>query len=155
MQSDEHESKILIEIAENFKGLKINRRKIKALVMAIAGRFSMSEGQISIAIVDDEQIVKVNEQFLNHDYVTDVISFDLSDADGQAQFELVVNGQMAQRQSQERGHEPTTELALYITHGLLHNLGFDDSDAAHAKQMHRMEDEILMSLGYGRVYGSK
>ena len=44
------------------------------------------------------------------------------------------------------------ELALYITHGLLHNLGFDDSTEMQAKKMHDTEDEILRQSGFGLVY---
>ncbi len=43
-------------------------------------------------------------------------------------------------------------MALYITHGLLHNLGFDDADPEQARRMHAAEDEILQDFGYGLVY---
>ncbi len=59
---------------------------------------------------------------------------------------------MALRQADLRGHSSQAELALYITHGLLHNLGFDDSTEDKAKKMHDMEDKILQQLGYGLVY---
>ena len=67
-------------------------------------------------------------------------------------FELVVNGEMAVRQAKQRGHSGEAELALYVTHGLLHNLGFDDSTKKKAQKMHRAEDEILQQFGYGLVY---
>ena len=69
-------------------------------------------------------------------------------------FELVVNGEMAVRQAKLRGHSGEAELALYVTHGLLHNLGFDDSTQNRAKKMHDTEDEILEQVGYGAVYNS-
>jgi len=56
------------------------------------------------------------------------------------------------REAARRGHSAEAELALYVTHGLLHNLGFNDATAAQARKMHRMEDEILQHLGYGFVY---
>jgi len=49
-------------------------------------------------------------------------------------FELVVNGEMAVRQALLRKHSSQAELALYITHGLLHNLGFDDAAEDQAKK---------------------
>jgi probable rRNA maturation factor len=148
---------ITIELAQNFKGIKVNSRKIRELVRAICKRFELSRATISIAIVDDDQIIRVNRQFLNHDHPTDVISFDLSDQQMSPEvvFELVVNGQLAIRQAKVRGHDSLSELALYITHGLLHNLGYNDAQAKDAKKMHQMEDEILTSLGFGQVYGPK
>ena len=59
---------------------------------------------------------------------------------------------MAVRQASLRGHSSEAELALYITHGLLHKLGFDDSTKGRAKKMHDIENEILQQLGYGLVY---
>jgi probable rRNA maturation factor len=59
---------------------------------------------------------------------------------------------MAVRQANLRGHTSEAELALYITHGLLHNLGFDDSAENQARKMHETEDEILQEFGYGMVY---
>ena len=59
---------------------------------------------------------------------------------------------MAVRQANQRGHSSEAELALYITHGLLHNLGFDDSTKKQARKMHETEDKILQEFGYGIVY---
>jgi len=61
---------------------------------------------------------------------------------------------MAVRQAKQRGHSTEAELALYVTHGLLHNLGFDDATQSGAKKIHEEEDKILQQLGYGLVYNS-
>ena len=110
---------------------------------------------VSIAIVDDAEIRKLNSRFLNRKSTTDCLSFGLSDNHGLRSpglFELIVNGEMAVRQANSRGHSSEAELALYITHGLLHNLGFDDATDCKAKKMHDIEDKILQQLGYGLVY---
>ncbi|RKY23526.1 MAG: rRNA maturation RNase YbeY, partial [Planctomycetota bacterium] len=70
-------------------------------------------------------------------------------------FELVLNGELAVKQANLRDHSAEAELALYITHGLLHNLGFDDDTEARAKEMHDAEDEILQQLDYGPVYNTQ
>jgi probable rRNA maturation factor len=67
----------------------------------------------------------------------------------------VVNGEKAKSQAARRGHCAQAELALYITHGLLHNLGFDDLLPKKANEMHRLEDEILQQQGFGLVYDKK
>jgi probable rRNA maturation factor len=62
---------------------------------------------------------------------------------------------MAARQARQRGHSTEAELALYVTHGLLHNLGYDDGNDEQARQMHLKEDEILQRHGFGQVYDTK
>ncbi len=129
MDTAEQDQDIVVQIAKKFDSIDICLPRLKKLVKAICDRFKLSEATISIAIVDDAQIRKVNKQFLNRDSTTDCLSFDLSDDDTNApkSFELVVNAEMAVKEAKSRDHSSEAELALYITHGLLHNLGFDDS----------------------------
>ena len=158
MASRKKDQKIKVQTANNFPGFKISPSKIKKLIETVFDHLpeaKTSKTIISIAIVDDAEIRKLNRKFLNRRSNTDCLSFDLSDTQEPTSpktFELIVNGQMAVRQANLRGHSPQAELALYITHGLLHNLGFDDSSESKAKKMHLMEDKILQQLGYGLVY---
>lgn len=155
MASPKKDQEIVVQIANNFAGIDAPPSKIKKLVQAVFDRFGLSKATVSIAIVDDAEIRKLNSRFLNRKSNTDCLSFDLSDTQGQQSlrlFELIVNGEMAVRQANQRGHSSEAELALYITHGLLHNLGFDDSTESKARKMHLMEDNILQQLGYGLVY---
>jgi len=164
MTSDEQDSDIDIQIARNFKDIDMPLSKVRRL-LSTALRFDVSKRctagyAVDIAIVDDDQIRQLNKRFKNKNRTTDCLSFDLSDDDsGQDAgdnapriLELIVNGQMAARQAKLRGHRPEAELALYITHGLLHCIGFDDATQAQARRMHEAEDEILQQLGYGLVY---
>jgi len=162
MDTKKHEQDIVIQIAKNFKDIDLCLPKLKKLVKAICDRFKLSKATVSIAIVDDPQIRKVNKQFLNRSFSTDCLSFDLSDdkstaghrlpSENRKSFELVVNAEMAVKEANLRGHSSEAELALYITHGLLHNLGFDDSSQDQAQKMHDTEDEILQQQGFGLVY---
>ena len=149
-------AEVAVQIAKEFKNIDVCLPRLEKLVRAICKRFKLSKATISIAIVDDAQIRKVNKQFLNRDSTTDCLSFDLSDDDTNApkSFELVVNAEMAVKEANSRNHSSEAELALYITHGLLHNLGFDDSSKDRLRKMHDTEDEILKQQGYGLVYSS-
>ncbi len=144
---------IEVQIAKNFKDIDFDTDKLSQLVKAVCTRFDLAEATVSIAVVDDEEITKHNARFLDHNFTTDCISFDLSDDTAPAKlFELIVNGQMAARQAAHRSHSPQAELALYITHGLLHNFGFHDQEPETAKKMHETEDKILEQQGFGMVY---
>ena len=135
--------------------LDVDFDKFRELTYQICTQFTIGRATISIAIVDDDAISKVNSEFLNRDTRTDVISFDLSDEGSEHRvFELVVNADKAARESAKRKHSIEAELALYITHGMLHNLGLGDEDSARADEMHTAEDKILQQAGFGTVYNS-
>jgi len=164
MGAEEQDQGIVVQITQSFKGINVDLSKLKKLAKAICNRFIECERgpakirntryEISIAIVDDAEIRRVNKQFLNHNCPTDCLSFDLSDDDTRRlkSFELIVNAEMAVKEANLRGHSSEAELALYITHGLLHNFGFDDSQQDQAQKMHDTEDEILQQQGFGLVY---
>ena len=159
MASSRENQDIVIQIIKNFKGINISGLKIKKLTKSLCKRFAGqkpadTKHKISITIVGDDEIRDLNRQFLKSKAVTDCLSFDLSDDEGPKIFDLIVNGEMAVRQANLRGHSNQAELALYITHGLLHQLGFDDSVKSRARKMHETEDEILQEFGYGPVYNT-
>lgn len=149
---------IAVHITKRCQTAPADESKLKKLARAVCKRFGISQAAVSIGIVDDAEMRGLNKQFLNRDANTDCLSFDLSDEAGPAEprvFDLIVNGELAGREAAQRGHGTEAELALYITHGLLHNLGFDDATPEQAHRMHRMEDEILQQLGYGLVYNTE
>ena len=131
--------------------------KLRSLVRTVCKRFRVSRAEIGIAIVDDARMRGLNRRHLNRRGSTDCLSFDLSEEADRTKprvFDIIVNGELAMREAARRGHSAEAELALYVVHGLLHQLGFDDAAAPQAERMHAMEDEILRDLGYGSVYNA-
>jgi probable rRNA maturation factor len=127
--------------------------KFERLIQGICEAFEIDNAAIDVSIVDDGGMIEVHRHFLQTDDTTDVISFDLSDElEPGRTFQLVVNADMAARQAAKRGHTTEAELALYITHGMLHNAGFDDIDEALAQKMHETEDMLLQQHGFGITY---
>jgi probable rRNA maturation factor len=145
---------VTVQITKNCKATGLSSTKLASLVKLVCRRFNVSNAAVSIAVVGDATIRRLNKQFLNRRRSTDCLSFDLSDDDTKAQksFDIVVNAERADRYARIRGHSVRAELALYVTHGLLHNLGFDDSTPARAAKMHKMEDNILRQARFGAVY---
>jgi probable rRNA maturation factor len=147
---------VIVHITRDFKNVRCPRRKLIKLVRVICERFRLNCATVSIAIVGNRGIRKINIKFLGHRNFTDCIAFDLSESKNSPRlFELVVNGERAKTQAAKRGHLPQAELALYVAHGLLHNLGFDDLTPKKAKIMHLLEDEILQQQGFGLVFDKK
>ncbi|MCJ7728966.1 MAG: rRNA maturation RNase YbeY [Sedimentisphaerales bacterium] len=147
---------IVVHITRDFKSIVCPQQKLRKLVQAVCNRFGLANATVSIAIVGNKRISKLNSRFLNCKTVTDCLAFDLSEhRSNHSWFELVVNGEKATSEAVKRGHCAQAELALYVTHGLLHNLGLDDLLPPQAKEMHRLEDEILQQQGFGSVYDKK
>lgn len=152
-EMDNENPDISIQISCSVETAETYLDKFKSLASDILAQFEIAMADLSIAIVDDAGIIGINQRFLDRDTATDVISFDLTDPDEDRRtFDIVINADQAKRQSELRGHSLEAELALYITHGLLHNLGFDDQSEELATQMHKKEDEILQNAGYGVIY---
>lgn len=144
--------KIIIQI----DSLSADIGKLHAAAEAVLRRFRAASANATITVVDDVQMRKVHYRFMKKRSATDVVSFDLTDAfERQRVFEVVVNAERAARQARRRGHSTEAELSLYIVHGLLHHLGFDDGSDEQAEKMHRTEDAILTKLGYGSIYFGK
>lgn len=141
-----------IQFSLIYKPEWLETEPLKKLLNHICAEFSLCNAEISITAVDDNKIMEINKQFLSKDAVTDVISFDLSDENGPPAFEIIVNTQLAERTAEQQNHAPLAELALYICHGMLHNLGYDDLEASDAEKMHQVEDRLLNICGFGAVY---
>jgi len=154
MNTAKHQQSIVVHITKSSDQVTFDLAELEELVKSVCHRFNVFRAIISIVIVDDAEIRRINKRYLNCNRSTDVISFDLSeeDEDSEKVFDLIVNAEMACSEARRRGHPHRSELALYVTHGLLHNLGFDDSTAEQAEKMHETEDDILRQQGFGSVY---
>jgi probable rRNA maturation factor len=115
----------------------------------------------SLTFVDDQAMRAFNRQFRGIDKPTDVLSFSQLEGEDFPSFEdhvvlgdVVIAVPMAKRQAEERGHALEAEIALLITHGLLHLLGEDHDEPARKAQMWEIQDRILVGLGHSvKNYG--
>jgi len=124
--------------------------KVRKAIRTALGRHGVVGARISVALVNDAMMAKLNRKHLGHNGATDVLSFDLCDAANEEPAidgEIVMSVDMAVKQARKRGHTVEAELALYAVHGTLHLLGYDDRRKADAARMHAMEYEILSSIG--------
>ena len=135
--------------------LKISRKKFKDLLARAAALINLkvsSTQKISVAFVSLSKIAKINEEFVGHKGITDVISFDyrntdtLHDSDAVIA-ELIVSYEKAFLESQKRENTSfAKELTLYIIHGLLHIHGFDDLTPEKRRKMRMAERKVMSAL---------
>ena len=112
--------------------------------------------EISLTLVDDEEIARINEEFRGLAKPTDVLSFPMFEAaeplhPGSSLGDLVISVDTMRRQAEEYGHSLRREMCFLFVHGLLHLLGYDHeiSEAEEFLQFGRQE-EILTELGITR-----
>jgi probable rRNA maturation factor len=139
---------IKVAIASPQKRIAIDRAGLRRLVRTVLQGEAVHDAEISLALVDNPTIHRLNWQFLQHDEPTDVLSFPLNEPGAKCLAgEVVVGAEVAQKQAAERGHAVEAELALYVIHGLLHLCGYDDHTDRGAKQMRQRERHYLRELG--------
>lgn len=128
------------------------------LRVAIAAEEPAS-AEIAVVLVDDAEIHRLNREFLNHDWPTDVITFfdempeesrDFGEIRGRGRSiagELVLSVETAGREAARQGWGIDDELLLYSVHGWLHLCGYDDLSDDERPHMRRREREVLGLFG--------
>ena len=133
-----------IEIADQ-QSAEFDADPLIAAIQMIADDHEIRRSEISVAIVDDPTIRKLNQQYLQHDYETDVISFvlDWNEDTGSLSGQLIVSTDTAATLADDVGSTMQEELLLYVIHGMLHLVGYDDKQPAAALEMRAAEKEYL------------
>ncbi len=103
-------------------------------------------GNISIVFCSDNYILDINQRFLQHDYFTDIITFDYCEGD-RLSGDLFISVDSVRENSIEYGTEFSDELNRVIVHGLLHLVGYDDHTPEQTAVMREKEDFYLAARG--------
>ena len=139
-------AEISIEIANEQTCLPLDRQLVRRAVRSVLRHAGVRKALISVAVVEDETIARLNWRYLRHRGPADVLSFLLDQSDG-LEGEVVVGVQTALRTAPRYGWLPHDELLLYVIHGTLHLVGQDDTTPALRLQMQERESAILERLG--------
>ena len=121
------------------------RTILKQWIKTIVENNKKEVGEISYIFCSDEQLLEINKEFLNHDYYTDIITFDYSETD-------VVSGDLFISIERIKDNAKTLktsyqeELHRVIIHGVLHLLGYKDKTEEESENMRKLEDECLLIL---------
>lgn len=99
-------------------------------------------GDINIIFCSDNYILGINQQYLSHDYFTDIITFDYCEGD-KLSGDLFISIDTVRANAEEYGEGFDRELKRVIVHGVLHLIGYDDHSAADQKQMREKENYYL------------
>lgn len=115
----------------------------------------ITDGEVSIAVVDDARMHELNRQYLCHDYPTDVLSFLLEHEGDRLEGEVIVSADYAAREAKSFGWSLEDELLLYVVHGCLHLVGHDDQTPAAKAAMRLEEQRFLKTFGLEPRYDER
>lgn len=132
-------------VEEGVKSKLRNRRIIKSWIDNIVKSYGLKLGNLCYIFCNDDYILDVNRQYLQHDYYTDIITFDYSE-DGIVSGDMFISVDTVLSNSQLFNSKYNTELNRVVIHGVLHLCGIKDKSDEDAKIMREAEDRALSEL---------
>jgi probable rRNA maturation factor len=120
-------------------------RKIKILLEKVIREEAKTLGDLNYILTDDDSLRKLNKEFLEHDYFTDVIAFNYNEK-SVISGEIFVSIDTVKRNSVNYNVSLRNELLRVMIHGLLHLAGYNDKSRSQEREMRRMEDKWLEEM---------
>lgn len=119
-----------------------NETEVSSWLSKVILSESKSEGEINYIFCDDEYLLQINQQYLNHDTLTDVISFDYS-LGNELSGDIFISIERVEDNAKDYKVPFAEELNRVMLHGILHYCGFKDKTEADEQFMRNKEDEKL------------
>lgn len=123
----------------------IRRRDTSAWIRRVAATYGKRVGEVGYLFCDDEHILQVNREYLQHDYYTDIITFDYCEGDT-LNGDLVISLDTIRTNAEQFGRPYDEELHRVIIHGILHLCGINDKGPGEREQMEAAENRALALL---------
>ena len=124
---------------------RLRRRETSAWIKAVAASYGKRIGEIAYIFCNDDKILEVNRQYLQHDYYTDIITFDYCEGNT-LHGDIFVSLDTVRSNAAEFGATFDNELHRILIHGILHLCGQADKTPEARAEMTRKENEALTLL---------
>ena len=121
---------------------KIKRKDTTAWIKAVAQTYGRKVGEVGYMFVNDEKILEINNEYLGHDYYTDVINFDYDEGDV-VNGDIVISLDTVRTNAEMFGKAYEDELYRVIIHGILHLCGLNDKGPGEREIMEKAENKAL------------
>ena len=128
--------------ADGVKMPKIKRKDTTAWIKAVAQTYGRKVGEVGYMFVNDEKILEINNEYLGHDYYTDVITFDYDEGDV-VNGDIVISLDTVRTNAEMFGKAYEDELYRVIIHGILHLCGLNDKGPGEREIMEKAENKAL------------
>lgn len=118
------------------------KRKTKKWIYTVISLYNRVPGNLNIIFCSDNYLLSINKQYLNHNYFTDVVTFDLSE-NTEISGDIFISIDKIKENAKEWNTTESNELLRVIIHGILHLLGFNDDTEENRENMRHLEDKAL------------
>ncbi|WP_128547394.1 rRNA maturation RNase YbeY [Larkinella soli] len=119
------------------------KQKTRKWLNELAAREGFTIGQLNYIFCSDEYLLNVNREYLDHDYYTDIITFDNSDEEDRLEGDIFISIDRVRDNARQLSISEEQELRRVLAHGLLHLCGYGDKSEEEARQMRAGEEESL------------
>lgn len=120
----------------------IRKRDIKNWIKLVVDGYGKKIGEVNYLFCTDEKILEVNNQYLSHDFYTDIITFDYSEGN-KISGDIFISLETVGTNSQKYNTNFMEELHRVIIHGILHLCGIDDKSDDDSRKMREAENRAL------------
>lgn len=127
---------------ENVEMPSLDFGKVSRWLTGIASDYGRRIGSLVYKFCDDAEILRVNREFLGHDYFTDIITFDYTVGD-KVGADIIISIDTVRSNANDLGVDYDDELRRVIVHGLLHLFGIKDKTPGEREEMEKAENEAL------------
>ncbi len=142
-----------LQLATEYPNLPTEKQITEWVAAAIGGR--TDEAELSIRIVDEDEITTLNREYRDKDKPTNVLSFPFSseiELDIPLLGDIVICAQVVADEAKEQGKSEQAHWAHMVVHGVLHLLGYDHVDDDGAQDMEALEKQVITDLGFPNPY---
>lgn len=123
----------------------LKRREVNAWIRAVAQKYEKKVGDVAYIFCNDDRILEVNREYLQHDYYTDIITFDYTEGN-RISGDLFISLDTVRTNAEQFGTAYEQELYRVIIHGILHLCGINDKGPGEREIMEAAENEALQLL---------
>jgi rRNA maturation RNase YbeY len=120
-----------------------NKRKLRGYLDKVFLKEKKHIKSVFYIFCSDNHIIRINKDFLKHNYYTDVISFNLAEPEGEIQGEIYISVDRIRENAVKERVSYREELHRVIFHGTLHLCGYDDKKGEEATKMRKMENKHI------------
>ncbi|SHF79882.1 rRNA maturation RNase YbeY [Mariniphaga anaerophila] len=132
---------------EEIEPLKLNRKLIQQAVDFLVENEGKLPGEVSVIFCSDDYLLKINEQYLHHDYYTDIVTFDYVE-NSVISGDLFISVDRVEDNAGQLGVDFDKELSRVVLHGVLHLVGYKDKTDEEKVVMRGKEDFYLVKAGF-------
>lgn len=122
---------------------KVSKIKIHNLVQKLKSDLNFTIESIQINLISADEIIQINKEYLNHDYSTDIITFNYSGENYTLDGEIFISLDDASYNANKYSVDLLNEILRLVIHGLLHLVGYDDQEIKDKRKMKRIENKLV------------